>query len=387
MRIPFNRVCLPAGYAGYLAQAAEGSNYGDLSFSEHCERLLQKELSADRLYLTGSCSAALEVAAILSGAGPGDEVIVPAYTFPSTANPFLRQGASIRFLDSLKDGPLMDESLIEDLITSRTRVLVVMHYGGMACDMDTVAELARKYGLLVIEDAAHAYGATYRGRALGTIGDMGCLSFHSTKNIQCMEGGALVVQHPLSAENVEVLLDKGTDRQEFLRGNRERYGWKGYGSGYRLSELHAAMLLSQLSVAGEIVAARVDLWEAYMEGLSFMEESGVAALPRITPGAEHNGHIFYLVAESSELKEQLKEHLSALGIGVAEHFQALDSTPFWREHGASNEICINAASLSERLIRLPLYNSLSRPDQLMVINSLRTFFGQPLLECGETKAT
>lgn len=375
MRIPFNKTEITGREYQYLRALTGSINNEEIpNYYALCRREIERLVNRDRVYLTNSCSAALETAALLISIKPGDEVIVPAFTFPSTVNPFLRQGAEIIFADSQLKNPSIDDQLFERLITKRTKAVVVVHYGGMPCKIDEIKLLSEKYGLILIEDAAHAYGASINKRPLGTIGDIGCISFHSTKNVHCYEGGALIIDNQSLISNVDTILDKGTNREEFLRGEVNQYEWKGYGSAFRLSELHSAFLLAQLEKAEEIRDTRRSLWQNYYYGLNDLERESLITLPTITDEEGHNGHIFYLILRDREERNMLKAFLLERGIYTAEHYGALDNTPFWKDRGIKRPSCQNAKILSETLLRLPIYNSMTLKEQGYIMEAIHSFF-------------
>lgn len=378
MIIPFNRVNSIGKEQEYVSRVLDHTikTSDHERFSEQCLEMIMSKFGLEKVWLTNSCTSALEIAALATGIAKGDEVIIPSYTFPSSANPFIRAGASIRFIDSRSDSPLMNEDLIEDLITERTKAIVPVHYGGAACDMPRIMKIAERHGITVIEDAAHAYGASSNKLPLGSIGHIGCISFHSTKNIHCFEGGLLIVNNNLGKEIVEKLLDKGTNRQEFINGKVPNYEWKGYGSAFRLSELHAAYLLGQLEEAEKNIDNRRLLWDNYYNELQFMADKGIAQLPVLNDAAEHNAHIFYLIFHKPDHKNQMKTDLENAGIQTAEHYIPLDSGSYWKGIADKHIVNINSKCFSETLLRLPLYNSMTSKEMEYVIRNIKSAVGK-----------
>ncbi|MFM7030190.1 MAG: dTDP-4-amino-4,6-dideoxygalactose transaminase [Micrococcales bacterium] len=372
--IPFNRPFLTGGeQANVLAALANRKLSGDGPFTKECSAWLEQNLGTSRALLTHSCTAALEMAAILCNLQPGDEVIMPSYTFVSTANAFVLRGAVPVFVDIRPDTLNIDESLIEAAITEKTRVIVPVHYAGVACEMDTIMEIARRHNLLVVEDAAQGISSTYRGKALGTIGHLGALSFHETKNVVSGEGGALLVNDPALAERAEVIREKGTDRSRFIRGQVDKYTWQDLGSSYLPSELIAAFLLPQLQSSAEINRMRLALWNAYFDAFAPLAADGKLGLATVPEGAEHNAHMFYLLLPDTETRAALIEHLRERGVSAIFHYIPLHSAPaglkFGRVHGSMK----NTDELSARLVRLPLFPELGA-DQAVVVAAVREFF-------------
>jgi len=374
MRIPFNRPFVPAGAWEHLRAAAESGHLsGDGPATRRCEARLGEWLGAARVLLTSSCTHALEMSALLLGLRPGDEVIVPAFTFVSTANAFALHGARPVFADIRPDTCNVDEAGIEPLITARTRALVVVHYGGGPCAMDRIAPLAASRGLTLIEDSAHALFGRLGGRALGSFGDLATLSFHETKNLHCGEGGALVVNRPGDVARAEVLREKGTDRSRFFRGEVARYTWRDTGSSYLMSDLSAALLESQLEIWPQIEAQRRDRWLRYARELRpWADRSGVGLLA-FGPGAEPSHHLFSLTMPSPEAREGLLRWLAARGVHATSHYVALNTTPRGLTYGGRPGQCPVAESVSERLLRLPLFVGLSDEEQGAVIAAVTSF--------------
>ena len=374
LRIPFNKPFLTGRETDYIRQAVEsGKISGNGAFTQKCHAFLERRYGFKKVLLTTSCTDALEMAAILSKAGPGDEVIVPSFTFVSTALAFVRQGAKIVFADSRPDNPNLDLDRVAALITPRTKVLVVVHYAGVACDMDAATALAKKHGLLVVEDAAQAIDATYRGRPLGGIGHFGCFSFHETKNIISGEGGALIVNDERFARRSEIIWEKGTNRAEFFRGEVNKYGWVDTGSSFLPSEIIAAFLYAQLEHLDEIQAKRKALWNAYADGLSGLARQGRISLPDIPPYASNNAHMFHVVCGSLEERTALIGHLKANGILAVFHYLPLHKSPFYGPRHDGRELP-NADRFADRLLRLPMYYDLTGAQVDEVCARIRQFY-------------
>lgn len=376
MDIPFNKPFIVGKELSYIAQAVlvESRTAGDGAFTKKCHAWLEERLGCQKALLTHSCTAALEMAAILCDIGPGDEVIMPSFTFVSTANAFVLRGGVPVFVDIRPDTLNIDESLIEGAITPRTKAIVPVHYAGRACSMDVIMDLAQKYGLMVIEDAAQALLSTWQGKYLGTVGHLGCLSFHETKNIISGEGGALLVNDPDLIHRAEIIREKGTDRSRFFRGEVDKYTWQDVGSSYLPSELTAAFLFAQLEEAGKIIVKRCDLFSRYVERLEPLVESGHILAPKIKRDCEANGHICYILAKSSNEKRELIEHVSLSGIKAVFHYVPLHSSPagqlFCRTHG---EMKVTDWA-SDSLLRLPLYYEMSVADVDRVVDNIILFY-------------
>ena len=360
----------------YVREAAEINHKicGDGPFSQKCHAWMEKRFGAEKVLLTTSGTAALEMAAILCDLEPGDEVILPSFTFSSTATAFQAVGATLVFVDVRPDTMNLDESKIEDAITDRTRVIVPVHYAGVACEMDSIMELARRYNLLVVEDAAQGVMSTYHGQALGTIGTFGCYSFHETKNYSMGEGGALVINDPAYVERAEIIREKGTNRQRFFRKQVDKYTWVDRGSSYLQSDLNAAYLWAQLECADKINNSRIDAWNAYFEGLQPLVALGLVELPVVPDGCVHNAHMFYLKCADLATRSNLIDYLRAHNIYSVFHYVPLHSSPagkrFGRFHGA-DEVTTRD---SDRLLRLPMYYGLTRRDVERVVATIREFY-------------
>ena len=372
--IPFNRPHFTGQELVYLQQViANGIASGDGPFSRRCEAYLSERYGFQHALLTTSCTDALEMTALLCEIQPGDEVILPTFTFVSTANAFALRGAQLRFVDSLPDHPNLDPSQVEALITPRTRALVVVHYAGVACDMDPLLALAKRHGLRVIEDAAQAIEAKYKGRQLGTLGDLATFSFHETKNVHCGEGGLLAINDRSFSARAEILREKGTNRSAFFRGQVDKYSWVDLGSSFLPSDLLAAVLYSQLERLGSIQSRRTQAWLRYFEGLTELESAGIAQLPRIPSFAEHNAHCFYLVVDSLKTRTALLQHMKRADVLAVFHYQSLHQSPYFRERHDGRALP-HADTYSDRLVRLPLFVDLSVVEQDYILEQVRGFF-------------
>ena len=324
--------------------------------------------------MTTSGTTALDMAFLLCGLRPGDEVILPSFTFSSTATAAVLAGAKLVFVDVRPDTMNIDETKIEAAITDRTRVITVMHYAGVACEMDAVMDIARRHGLLVVEDAAQAVMSTYKGRALGTIGDLGCYSFHETKNYSMGEGGALVINRPQYNERAEILREKGTNRAKFFRGQVDKYTWVDFGDSYLPSELNAAYLWAQLEHADEINQNRLDTWKRYYETFQPLAQEGKLELPVIPEGCAHNAHMFYIKLRDLEERTAFISHMKSKGVSCVFHYVPLHSAPAGLKFGRFHGEDVYTTKESERLVRLPLYYGLSAEDVRAVTAAARSFF-------------
>lgn len=360
----------------YVREAAEINHKicGDGPFSQKCHAWMEKRFGAEKVLLTTSGTAALEMAAILCDLKPGDEVILPSFTFSSTATAFQAVGATLVFVDVRPDTMNLDESKIEDAITDRTRVIVPVHYAGVACEMDSIMELARRYNLLVVEDAAQGVMSTYHGHALGTIGTFGCYSFHETKNYSMGEGGALVINDPAYVERAEIIREKGTNRQRFFRKQVDKYTWVDRGSSYLQSDLNAAYLWAQLECADKINNSRIDAWNAYFEGLQPLAALGLVELPVVPDGCVHNAHMFYLKCADLATRSDLIDYLRAHNIYSVFHYVPLHSSPAGKQFGRFHGVDEVTTRDSDRLLRLPMYYGLTRRDVERVVATIREFY-------------
>jgi len=373
--IPFNRPILSATTLAYITQAFEsGKISGDGLFTRRCEAFFSQRYGVGRCLMTTSCTAALELAALLCRIETGDEVILPSFTFVSTANAFALRGAKLVFADSLPDHPNIDPAQVQSLITSRTRVIVPVHYAGVAVDMAPILEVAGRHDLFVVEDAAQAVEATYRGRQLGTLGCIGAFSFHETKNIQCGEGGLLVTNRLDFGARAEILREKGTDRSAFFRGEVDKYGWVDVGSSYLPSDILAAVLWAQLEILSVIADRRMSLWESYRQGLATLQSAGCVRLPVIPDYAQHNAHAFYLVLDDTGARTRLLAHLKSKGILAVFHYQSLHASPYFAAKHDGRPLP-QSDRYSDCLLRLPLFHDLTDREQEYIIESVLEFFG------------
>ncbi len=376
IKVPFNwPVAVGAELDNIRDALARGHLAGDGFYTKRCHEWLQQRLGALHALLTHSCTGALEMAAILCDLEPGDEVIMPSYTFVSTANAFVLRGAVPVFVDVRADTINIDERLIAAAITPRTKAIAVVHYAGVACEMDAIMALAREYHLLVVEDAAQALLATYKGRNLGTIGELGCISFHETKNLISGEGGALLINDERLAERAEIIREKGTNRSRFLRGEVDKYTWVDIGSSYLPSELVAAFLDAQLAHADEVIARRRAVWQRYYNGLTELSAAGHIELPRNDYGdRQANGHLFYVLTDTLATRMALAAQLKQGEILSVSHYVPLHSSHAGRKWGrASGELKVTD-SLGDRLLRLPIYYGISDAQVDAVIDAVRGFF-------------
>ena len=360
----------------YIREAAEKNRQicGDGPFSRKCHAWMEQRVDAKKVLLTTSGTAALEMAAVLCDLKPGDEVILPSFTFSSTATAFQAMGATLVFVDIRPDTMNIDEGKIEDAITERTRVIIPVHYAGVSCEMDTIISIARQHGLLVVEDAAQGVMSTYKGRALGTIGTFGCYSFHETKNYSMGEGGAIVINDPSYIDRAEIIREKGTNRQRFFRGQVDKYTWVDRGSSYLQSDLNAAYLWAQLEHADEINADRLSTWRAYNDAFQQLAQEGWLELPKIPEGCVHNAHMFYVKCANLEERGRFIAYLRSRGVSSVFHYVPLHSSPagklFGRFHGVDERTTVE----SERLVRLPMYYRLSEEDRQRVIEAVLDFY-------------
>lgn len=372
--IPFNRPCLIGTELEYVRCAIEnGHASGDGPFAKRCQSLLESTLGVKRVLLTTSCTHALEMCGLLLDIKPGDEVIVPDFTFVSTANAFALRGAKIVFADIRPDTLNLDERQLEQLITPRTRVVVPVHYAGVGCEMDEILEIAQRHGLAVVEDNAHGLFGKYKGRYLGTFGCLATQSFHETKNFTCGEGGALVINDPNYIERAEIIREKGTNRSRFFRGQVDKYTWVDFGSSYVLSDLLAAFLLAQLEKRDEIQARRRRIWETYYNGLSDWAAKNGVRLPHVPPHCEQAYHMFYMILPSLGSRQALIAHLKSCGILSVFHYLPLHLSDMGRRYGGRPGQCPVTENVSDRLVRLPFYNGMTTEENLFVIEAVCRF--------------
>ena len=359
----------------YIRQAVESHKIcGDGQFTKRCSEWMEQRFQAQKVLLTTSGTTALDMAALLCGLEPGDEVILPSYTFSSTATAFVLVGAKLVFVDIRPDTMNIDEAKIEDAITDKTKVIAPMHYAGVACEMDTIMDIAKRHHLKVVEDAAQGVMSTYKGQALGTIGDFGCYSFHETKNYSMGEGGALVINDPACNERAEVLREKGTNRSRFLRGQVDKYTWVDFGDSYLPSELNAAYLWAQLEKADEINRNRLDIWNNYYRELKPLADAGKIELPVVPEDCVHNAHMFYVKLGDLEERTKFIAYLKDREVFSVFHYVPLHSAPAGLKFGrfAGEDVCTTKES--ERLVRLPLYYGMRQEDQSEVIRWVSAFF-------------
>src|SRR6185369_1996171 len=356
LMIPFNKPFLTGRELGYIAEAhANGHLAGNGAFSKRCCGWFEERLGSRKALLTHSCTAALEMAAILSGVGPGDEVIMPSFTFVSTANAFVLRGARPVFVDIRPDTLNLDEDLIEAAITERTRAIVPVHYAGVGCDMDAIMRIAASHDLLVIEDAAQGLLSDYREQPLGAIGHMAALSFHETKNIISGEGGALLINDERFADRAEIIWEKGTNRAQFFRGQVDKYTWVDLGTSYLPGEITAAFLWAQMEEADAITARRLAIWSRYHEAFGPLEEAGLVRRPVVPPDCRQNGHLYYLLLPDLAARTAFIDRLRERGISPVFHYEPLHTSPFGRTAGRAAGELPETVAASERLVRLPLW--------------------------------
>jgi len=362
--IPFNRPYMTGREIEYIAQAhRNGKLAGDGEFSKACQQWLVRNTGAAQALLTHSCTAALEMTALLLDIMPGDEVIMPSYTFVSTANAFALRGAVPVFVDIRPDTLNLDEALIEAAITPRTKAIVPVHYAGVACEMDAIMAIAARHGLAVIEDAAQGVMASYKNRPLGSIGDMGAFSFHETKNVICGEGGALILRDAAAIERAEIIREKGTDRSRFLRGERDKYTWQDIGSSFLPGELVAAFLLAQLDDATVITNRRQEVWQRYHQLLAPLESEGLLRRPVIPEHCGHNAHMYYILLPDAPARTSLIQALKAEEINAVSHYEPLHHSPAGLAIGRAHGHLHHTETLSARLLRLPMWIGLSEAHQ------------------------
>jgi TDP-4-keto-6-deoxy-D-glucose transaminase len=366
-------------YAGkeieYIQQAiANRKICGDGPFTKKCDKWLEEKTGTYRALLTTSCTQALELAAILADVKPGDEVILPSFTFVSTANAFVLRGARLVFVDIRPDTKNIDENLIEDAITDKTKVVVPVHYAGVGCEMDTILDIAKRHGLTVVEDAAQGVMATYKGRALGSMGDYGCFSFHETKNYSMGEGGAILIKDKAKSEEAEVIREKGTDRSRFLRGQVDKYSWVTMGSSYLPSDMNAAYLYAQLEMAEEINRDRLASWDRYYERLKPLEDKGIVQLPVIPEECEHNAHMFYLVTNSLEERTKLISYLKENDVCAVFHYVPLHSAKAGLKYGTFHGEDRYTTRTGDCLVRMPMYYGLTEAEVEHVCKKITEFY-------------
>jgi dTDP-4-amino-4,6-dideoxygalactose transaminase len=375
MTVSFNKPYYPPGsWLALYRAASAGTISGNGKYTQLCHRFFEETYGFRKSLLTTSCSDALEMAAILAGIKPGDEVIMPSFTFVSTANAFLVRGAKVIFADTLPDVPNIDPEKIEPLLTPKTKAMVVVHYSGIACDMDRIMAVAGKHKLFVIEDAAHSIDSWYKGKALGSIGHFGTFSFHETKNIFCGEGGMLTVNDEHSLNRAEIIWEKGTNRAAFYRGEISKYGWVDVGSSYLPSDALASFLWIQLKNLDRIQRKRISIWNRYFELLKPLEEKKLITLPVIPSYATVNGNLFYLLTQSYEEREKLLAFLNSHGIKAVFHYPPLHSSPYFTDKYEGRALP-NTDRFSQCIVRLPFYYGLKKKEIRHVVNKIREYYG------------
>ena len=375
VRISFNRPPFVGKETEYIKEAVEknGMICGDGPFTKKCSQWLKERFQTKNVLLTTSCTHALEMAAFLADIQPGDEVIMPSYTFVSTADAFVLRGATCVFVDIRPDTMNIDETKIEEAITEKTKAIVPVHYAGVSCAMDEIMAIAKKYNLKVVEDAAQGVNAFYKGKALGTIGDFGCYSFHETKNYSMGEGGAILFQDDRYLEPAEILREKGTNRSQYFRGQIDKYTWVGYGSSYLPSDMNAAYLWAQLEEADKINDKRLSIWNFYHEELKELEDKGVLERPYIPEYATHNAHMYYIKVKDLRVRTKLLAYLKERGILSVFHYVPLHSATAGKKFGRFHGEDVYTTKESERLCRLPMYYSLSLEEAAEVVKALKEF--------------
>lgn len=361
----------------YMQEAVSNHKIcGDGPFTKRCDEWLEKRFNAKKVMLTTSGSSALDMAALLCGIEPGDEVILPSFTFSSTANSFVLAGAKLVFVDIRPDTMNIDENKIEKAITKKTKVICPVHYAGVACEMDTIMEIAKKHNLLVVEDAAQGVMSKYKGKALGTIGDFGCYSFHETKNYSMGEGGAIVINNEKYIEKAEILREKGTNRSQFFRGQVAKYNWVDFGDSYLQSDLNAAYLWAQLEKADEINENRLNTWNSYNKAFSELQEKGIISLPVIPEGCVHNAHMFYIKCKNLETRQAYIQFMKENDILCVFHYVPLHSAPAGIKFGRFDGKDEHTTPDSDRLVRLPMYYNIDKNDLQKVIEKTIEFFSK-----------
>jgi len=375
-RIPFNKPGVAGNESRYLAEAiARGHISGDGEFTRKCSAFFEQELGLQKALLTTSCTHALEMAALLLKLQPGDEVILPSFTFVSTANAFVLRGARPVFIDIRPDTLNLDEQQLERLLSPRTRAIVPVHYAGVGCEMDVILDIAKRHDIAVVEDNAHGLFGKFRGKYLGTLGCLAAHSFHETKNFTCGEGGALFINDARYAERAEIIREKGTNRTQFFRGQVDKYTWVDLGSSYLPSELLAAFLYAQLEAREQIQSKRRRIWEYYRQHLAEWAEQHDVRRPFVPETCEHPFHMFYLLAPSLEFRQALIAHLKARGILSVFHYLPLHLSAMGKSFGGKSGDCPVSETISDRLLRLPFYNDLSEADQARVVEAIQEFHG------------
>jgi dTDP-4-amino-4,6-dideoxygalactose transaminase len=374
IRIPFNRPFATGDELDYISAAIAAPKFsGDGSFTAQCHRLLEQSLGIQKALLTTSCTHALEMAALLLDTGPEDEVMVPSFAFPSAANAFVLRGAKPVFVDIRADTLNIDESQIEQRITARTKAIFLVHYAGVGCEMDAITDMVRPHGIAVVEDNAHGLYGKYRGRYLGTLGQLATLSFHETKNFTCGEGGALLINDAQFNPRAEILREKGTDRSRFFRGEIDKYTWVDVGSSYLPADLLAAFLRAQLEHRDQIQSMRRQVWEIYARELASWAEANGVRLPIVPAECEQSYHMFYVIMPSFESRQAFISHLAGFGILAVFHYLPLHLSPMGLRFGGRRGDCPVTEDLADRLLRLPFFTGMSSSEQSQVIDAVRGF--------------
>lgn len=376
-RIPFNKPFIVGKELYYIAQSVLGGyTAGNGPFTKKCQALMERKFGAHKVLLTSSCSTALEMAAILCDIRPGDEVILPSFTFVSTANAFYMRGAKLVFVDIRSDTLNIDETKIAEAISDRTKAVVPVHYAGVSCEMEMIKDLAKQHDLIVVEDAAQAVNSKYKDQYLGTIGDLGAFSFHETKNFICGEGGAILINNEKYVERAEIVWEKGTNRTKFFRGEVDKYTWVDIGSSYLISDILAAFLFAQLEKMEEINERRQAVFDRYYKGLMPLTNDGLLRLPIISYNSQPNSHLFYIIAKDKKIRDELMDHLKKEGILAVFHYLPLHLSPVGRSMGYTEGQLPITESLSDRLLRLPFYYDLTPAEQTEVIEAIKKFFAK-----------
>lgn len=372
--IGFNKPYISSKEIEYIQEAVRREKIsGNGYFTHRCQEFIEKRYKIGRVLLTSSCTDALEMAALLIDAGADDEIIMPSYTFVSTANAFVLRGAKIVFADSSTCNPNINADRIESLITNRTKAIVVVHYAGFSCDMDQVMAIAERHNLYVIEDAAQAIESTYKGRPLGSIGHFGCFSFHETKNISCGEGGALLINDLSFSKRAEIIWEKGTNRSAFFRGEVDKYNWVDVGSSFLPSEITAAFLFAQLENIEGIQTKRKSLWNTYFDNLKYLAAKGIVDIPVVPDFNQHNAHIFYLICSTETERDELLRHLNENGVNAIFHYLSLHMSPYYSKKAERREL-IECDRYSSMLLRLPIYYELSLEDVKQISRIILGFY-------------
>ena len=376
LNIPFNNPLVTGRELDYIRQALASKHIaGDGPFTKQCQAWLTQQIGAQTTLMTHSCTAALEMAALLADLQPGDEVILPSYTFVSTANAFVLRGAVPVFVDIRPDTLNLDESKVEAAITAKTKVIAPVHYAGVSCEMDSLMAIAQQHNLLVVEDAAQGILAYYKNRPVGSMGHLSAFSFHETKNLVSGEGGALAINHPALLERAEIIREKGTNRSKFFRGEVDKYTWVDIGSSFLPSDILCAFLLAQLEQGDCIIQQRMQIWNSYHQAFASLERQGILRRPIIPPDCQHNAHIYYLLVENLERRTALMSHLKQQGIQSTFHYVPLHSAPAGLKYGrTSGELSITE-DISDRLVRLPLGAAMTVAEANRVIEAVLEFFG------------